>query len=73
MTDQTSRWTNTFLVGVYVCEMTYNEGEPLKAEWRPDVPRRLAEHDWSQYRAGRDALLAEVAAATGMNTLVVEL
>jgi hypothetical protein len=36
------------------------------------MPRRLSDDEWGQYRAGRDALLAEVAAAIGGNVLVVE-
>jgi hypothetical protein len=66
-------WKNTFRVGVYTCEMTYSPGKALKAGWRPDLPKHLSPQDWDEYRAGRDALVAEVATALDMHTLVVEL
>jgi hypothetical protein len=47
-------WKNTFRVGNYTCEMIYNEGGgTLKVKWRPDVPRRLSDQAWDEYRAGR--------------------
>jgi hypothetical protein len=52
--------------------MTYNEGGTLKADWRPDTPRNLPAWAMDEYRAGRDALIAEVAAAIG-NVIVIEL
>ncbi len=67
-------WKNTFRVGVYTCNMTYNAGSSLiKAEWRPDTPRRLSAQAMDEYRAGRNALMAEVATALGKRTLLVEL
>jgi hypothetical protein len=66
-------WKNTFRVGVYTCEMTYNEGGTLKAKWRPDMPRNLPAGAMDEYRAGRDTLLAEVATALGGPALVIEL
>ena len=67
-----TEWKNTFRVGVYTCEMVYRPGRELKASWRPDMPRRLSDQEWGQYRAGRDALLAEVATAIGGSVMVVE-
>jgi hypothetical protein len=66
-------WESTFRVGVFTCAMTYKPGRELKVEWCPSMPRRLSDQEWGQYRAGRDALLAEVASAIGGNVLVVEL
>jgi hypothetical protein len=65
-------WKNTFRIGDYVCEMTYRSGGGLKASWRPDVPKQLSPQQWDQYRAGRDALFAEVSDAIGGSVLVVE-
>jgi hypothetical protein len=65
-------WENTFRVGVYTCKITYRPGADLKAEWRPSMPRRLSDQAWDEYRAGRDALMGEVAAGIG-NVLVIEL
>jgi hypothetical protein len=65
-------WKNTFRVGGYTCEMTYRPGAELKAEWKPSMPRALSDQAWDEYRAGRDALVTEVAAAIG-NVLVIEL
>jgi hypothetical protein len=69
-----TEWKNTFRVGVYVCEMTYRPGHELKAAWRPDIPkaRSFSAQMMDEYRAGRDALLAEVAIAIGGNVMVVE-
>jgi hypothetical protein len=61
-----------FRVGVYTCEMVFRPGRELKVKWRPAMPRRLSDSEWAEYRAGRDALLAEVAEAIGGNVLVVE-
>jgi hypothetical protein len=66
------KWTNTFRVGPYVCEMSYTPGRALKAEWLPDTPKNLSDQQRDQYRAGRDALLAEVGTALGGNVMVVE-
>jgi hypothetical protein len=66
-------WKNIFRVGIYVCEMTYRPRRGLKAEWRPSMPRQLSDQQWAEYRRGRDALLAEVAAAMGGNVAVIEI
>jgi hypothetical protein len=65
--------TNTFRVGRFVCEMTFADGH-LSAQWSPDVPKRgsLSREETEHYRAGRDALMAEVAKTIGGNVLVLE-
>jgi hypothetical protein len=64
---------NTFRVGRFFCEMTFADGH-LSAQWSPDVPMRgsLSRGEIAQYRAGRDALMAEVAKVIGGNVLVLE-
>ena len=39
----------------------------------PSVPKGLSESEWRQYRAGRDAAIAEFATELGINVAVVEL
>jgi hypothetical protein len=60
---------------MYKCEMTYSKIRGLRGEWSPDLPtqRSLSEQEIKQYRAGRDALLAEVAEDLGGNVAVVEI
>lgn len=66
------KWESTFRVGVYTCEMIYTEKAGIKCQWRPDLPRSLTEQQREQYRAGRDALLAEVGKDMGGQVLVIE-
>jgi len=67
------KWKNTFLVGVYKCEMTYSKADGMHADWTPDVPdRTLSEQEQTQYRAGRDALMSEVGKALGGSVLIIE-
>lgn len=42
-------------------------------DWSPQVPRNLTADEWAQYRAGRDAALAELAQSLGGTVAVVEL
>ena len=70
--ERMTEWKNTFRVGVYTCAMAFRPGRELKVEWMPSVPRQLSDQQWAEYRCGRDALLAEVAAAIGGNVMVVE-
>ena len=42
-------------------------------EWEPDIPGRpLNEAELRDYRAGRNAVMADLAEQTGMKTMVVE-
>jgi hypothetical protein len=63
--------TNTFRVGRFTCKLTFADGQ-LSAEWRPGLPKRLSGKEWKAYRAGRDALIAEVAKAIGGGVLLVD-
>lgn len=42
-------------------------------EWEPDVPRRLTKKELQEYRHGRDTAVAELAARTGLRTLLIEI
>lgn len=66
-------WKNTFRVGSYKCELSYTLDGELSTSWSPKLPKQgLSEQEALQYRAGRDALLSEIAAATGGNVVVIE-
>ena len=41
-------------------------------EWRPSMPKRLTKKEWRQYRAGRDAMVAEAARLAGMTIGLME-
>lgn len=41
-------------------------------EWSPDAPRGLSGAEWKQYRDGRNAALAEVAAELGVSAAVLD-
>ena len=42
-------------------------------EWAPSVPKKLSAAEWVEYRAGRDAAMAELAKMIGGNFAVSEL
>jgi len=62
---------STFEVGNYTCELTVSMGG-MKASWSPCMPTKLSKKELRQYRAGRDALLANYAEETGANVMLVE-
>ena len=66
--------TSKFLVGRYVCEMSWSNAGGLRCEWSPDVPapKSLGKKEMREYRAGRDAFVQEIASSIGGNILVVE-
>jgi hypothetical protein len=66
MTD--AKITNTFKVGRFTCELTFADGQLS----RPGLPKRLSNKEWKAYRAGRDALMAEVAKMLGAGVLLLE-
>ena len=66
------KWKNTFLVGVYKCEMTYSKNQGFQSKWSPKLPRELSQQEMARYRSGRDNLLAEVGKALGGQVLVLE-
>lgn len=68
--------SRTFAVGTrYQCTLTLplSSGvQSIVAEWEPDVPAKLNDAELTDYRAGRDALIAEAAAVLGGKALVIE-
>jgi hypothetical protein len=68
------KWQNTFMVGVYKCEMTYSK-KGLHAKWSPKLPdaREFSPQEMAQYRSGRDNLLAEIAKTLSGQVMVVEI
>lgn len=66
--------TTKFAVGKYFCEMSWSPNGGLQCEWSPDVPaaKSFDRHLMSQYRAGRDAFIQEIADAIGGSVWVLE-
>ena len=44
----------------------------MRCEWMPDMPRKLSEREWREYRAGRDQHHQRVANIVGGAVAVVE-
>jgi len=65
------KWQSTFRVGIYTCHMTYTQRGGLYCVWSPELPLKKS-LSGSQYRAGRDALIAEVTKEVGDAALVIE-
>lgn len=67
-------FTNTFRVGKRKCTMSFSQESGLHAVWQPNLPGRgeLSKKEMAEYRAGRDALIAEVGKALGGSILIVE-
>lgn len=64
--------SNTFRVGPYICTLRFGR-DGLQSRWSPTVPKHLSPSELAQYRAGRDALMAEIAQLTGQRLIIVEL
>lgn len=65
-------------VGERTCTLTVPRAVRGKAahasvEWSPDVPHRLSQAEWQQYRAGRNQAAAELARQLGGMAAVIEL
>jgi hypothetical protein len=72
----TAEWVLTAQVKVnkrYTVEIAAGPGG-MTCAWSPDVPdpKRLSARAMKRYRAGRDALLAQVAERMGGKVLVIE-
>lgn len=63
--------TRTVPINKLTVTMTCGPGG-FTCGWSPDRPRGLSQMEIRRYRAGRDALLGEVAERMGGNVLVVE-
>ena len=72
------KWESTFPVGVYrvTIQITLDPKDrvaDMKVMWAPHLPpQSLSDHERAQYRAGRDALNAEIGKALGGSILVIE-
>jgi hypothetical protein len=67
----------SFAVGKRTVTLTLPRPRPggvlaIACEWDPSMPRNLSEREIHQYRAGRDATLAEAARLLNSNTLLIE-
>ena len=72
--------TSTFRVGdKFLCTVSVPLNQPpgsaitINAEWHPRPPSRLTDDELAEYRAGRNAVLTEVARHLGGNVAVVDL
>ena len=69
----------SFRVGKRTCTMTIQAPRPggscnAAAEWSPSLPNRpFTKQELRQYRTGRDAIMAELAAQLGGSGLVIEI
>lgn len=64
-------------VGNRTCMMTVPRPQPgrpvhLAIEWSPTMPRRLSRGELAQYRAGRNAAIADVARELGVTAALLE-
>lgn len=78
MTGEAAILTRTFKVGRRTCTLTFPRPKAgdalcLACEWSPGPPRRLSKAEWREYRAGRNAAVAELARELGVRAAVVEL
>ena len=65
--------SDTFKVGTFTCEMTISALGQITAEWSPQMPTQLTRKERRQYRAGRNALVAEFVKATGVDLMILEI
>lgn len=71
-------FTRSWRVGRYTATMSMPRPRPgavLNAliEWSPEKPTHLSAAEWSQYRVGRNAAMAAMAEAMGINAAVIDL
>jgi hypothetical protein len=78
MSASVAALVRTFRVGPRMVTWTIPQPTPGSVshsvvEWEPDMPKRLSEAEWRQYREGRDAIYAELSAVLGIRIAVMEL
>jgi hypothetical protein len=64
--------SNTFKVGRFTCETISALGQ-ITAEWSPQMSTQLTRKERRQYRAARNALVAEFVKATGVDLMILEI
>lgn len=77
MSAQSPLLVRTWQVGNRTCTMAVPRPQPgqpvhLVIEWSPAMPRRLSGDELDEYRAGRDAALADVARELGVTAALLE-
>ena len=78
MSAEVPALVRTFAVGRrYRCTITMRKPIPGTVgstlfEWEPDVPKNLTKAELRDYRAGRDAAVAELAQMFGIQVALVE-
>lgn len=72
--ETTFRVGSRFFVTCSISATDIQRGAELDLgfEWRPRTPKRLWPNEWSDYRRGRDAFIAELARIAGGTALVAE-
>ena len=78
MSGQSPSLVRSFTVGRYTVTLRVPPIErgsvrSMVCEWEPETPTRLTKRELREYRAGRDAALAELAEAMSTRALVIEL
>ncbi len=78
MSAEAAALTRSWPVGERTCTLTVPKRKPgavmsACVEWSPNPPARMTAAEWHEYRAGRNAAIAELAAELGINAAVVDL
>lgn len=79
MSAEAAALTRTWAVGKrYRCTLTVPRVVPgqqacASIEWDPAIPTRLSRAELNQYKAGRDAAIADLAAQLHITVAVVDL
>lgn len=78
MSGEAAAFVRSWRVGPYTAKLTVPQivaGKPAAAcvEWSPSEPTRLDAQQWREYRAGRNAVLAELAQQLGGSVAVIDL
>ena len=78
MSAEAAALSRSWPVGSRTCTLTVpksKRGAVMSAcvEWSPNPPARMNAAEWHQYRTGRNAAIAELAAVLGINAAVVDL
>ena len=78
MAAESAALVRQWRVGAFTATLTMPRPMRGKAsaamiEWQPHAPTQLTDDEFKQYRAGRDAALAELASRLGIRIGVAEL
>lgn len=78
MTAEAALLVRTFSVGKRRVTLTIPKpltgaAVAMVCEWEPTQPRKLSRREWREYRAGRNAAVAELSRQLGERILLMEL